>query len=51
MEARDLARLARFSGANMVVITAKSAVLSDHVVEGVIENFFGPVLVVAEPPV
>jgi nucleotide-binding universal stress UspA family protein len=48
-DARDLARLARFSGANMVVITAKSAVLSDHVVEGVIENFFGPVLVVAEP--
>ncbi|UCG85620.1 MAG: universal stress protein [Gemmatimonadota bacterium] len=48
-DARDLARLARFNGANMVVIPAHSAVLSDRVVEGVVKDFFGPVLLAAGP--
>jgi len=47
-DARDLARLARFNGANMIVIPARSLVLTDHVVEGVVRDFFGPVLLVAD---
>ncbi len=48
-DARDLARRARFNGANMIVMPARSPALSDRVVEGVVKDFFGPVLLVAEP--
>ena len=48
MDARDLARLARSFGANMMVVPVRSSVLSDGVVEGIVTDFFGPVLLVAE---
>lgn len=48
-DARDLARIARYSGANMIVMPARSTILSDSTVEGVARIFFGPVLLVAEP--
>jgi nucleotide-binding universal stress UspA family protein len=47
-DARDLARLARSFGANMMVVPVRSSVLSDSVVEGIVRDFFGPVLLVAE---
>ncbi|UCD24550.1 MAG: universal stress protein [Gemmatimonadota bacterium] len=47
-DSRELARLARFFGANMMVVPVRSALLSDQVVEGIVRDFFGPVLLVAE---
>jgi hypothetical protein len=47
-DSRELARLARFFGANMMVVPVRGSVLSDRVVEGIVRDFFGPVLLVAK---
>jgi hypothetical protein len=45
---REVARLARSLGGNMMMAPVRSQILSDQAIEGIVSYFFGPVLLVAE---